>query len=113
MAAAITRFSHAPEPARKDQPTAPRSAVQRRGQLSSPQGDNALVIISDVTAHGCSVRCASGWLRPGRFVSLGLEDGAPLQAIVRWARGDQAGLEFLRAVPSVRGDWQVLIALDS
>jgi hypothetical protein len=113
MAIAIARFAQPQEVERNDRRTAPRVVTQRRGQIISAQGENALVAIGDVSAHGCSVQCASGWLRAGRFVSIAIEDGAPLQAIVRWVREDHAGLDFLRAVPSDRSDWQALIALDS
>jgi hypothetical protein len=113
MATAIARLVQPQGTVRVVQRAAPRLAAQRRGQISSAQGGTALAMISETSLHGCSVQCASGWLRPGRFVCIGIEDNAPLQAIVRWVREDHAGLDFLQAVPSHRSDWQALIAMDS
>lgn len=113
MATAIARFAQPQAVERNHRRSAPQVVTRRRGQILSAQGENALVAIGDVSAHGCSVQCASGWLRPGRFVSIAIEDGTPLQAIVRWVREDHAGLDFLRAIPSDFGDWQALIDLDN
>lgn len=113
MATAIARLVQPQEPVRVAQRATPRLVARRRGQISSAQGESALVMIGDASSHGCAVQCASGWLRPGRFVSIGIEDSAPLQAVVRWVREDRAGLDFLHAVPSHRDDWQALITLDS
>ena len=87
--------------------------AQAVAQLCSLDGENARVAVGDVSAHGCSVRCASAWLRAGRFVSIGIDDTPPLRAVVRWVRDDLAGLEFLRAVPSDRGEWHALISWNS
>ena len=112
MATAIARFALPQGVPEKNQCNAPRVIARRRGQLISTQGEIALVGIGDVFAHGCVVQCASGWLRSGCFVSIVLDDGRPLEAVVRWVQEDHAGLEFLRAIRSDRSDWQDLIALD-
>lgn len=113
MATAIARLVQPQETVRVVQRATSRLAVQRRGQISSAQGETAPVMIGETSLHGCCVQCASGWLRPGRFVSIGIEDSAPLQAVVRWVREDRAGLDFLQAVPAHRDHWQALIALDN
>lgn len=64
--------------------------------------------LTDVSLYGCCVETAAEWLRPGRFVAIALPSGAPLESIVRWTRGDLAGLELLRPLPADRHDWLAL-----
>ncbi|MET0589221.1 MAG: PilZ domain-containing protein [Novosphingobium sp.] len=113
MVTAIARLVQPQESVRVAQRGAQRVIAQRRGLINSAHGESALVLIGDASSHGCSIQCASGSLRPGRFVSIGFEDGTPLQAIVRWVREDRAGLDFLHAVPAHLDVWQTLIALDN
>ena len=113
MATAIARLAQPQGKARDDQHKGLRLVAQRRGHLNSAEGESALVAIGDVSPHGCSVQCASGRLRFGQFVSLSLEEGAALQAVVRWVREDHAGLEFLHAVPADYRDWRALMDLDA
>jgi hypothetical protein len=66
--------------------------------------------LTDVSLHGCCVETRADWLRPGRFVAVGLGEGEALECIVRWSRGGIAGLELLRPIPQSRSDWFALIA---
>jgi hypothetical protein len=96
------------------QRTALRRKVSRRpasaaARVRSGSGDEAQGAISDLSAHGCCIRCEAGWLRLGAFVSIGIGGEAPLQAIVRWVRGGLCGLEFLRPIPAARAEWHELI----
>jgi len=72
-------------------------------------GDTSEVCLDDISTHGLRLREVASWLRAGQFVSIALGDEAPLQAIVRWVRDGEAGLEFLRPVPRDRAEWHALI----
>jgi hypothetical protein len=109
MGNAISRLTPAQETVSANRRKITRLAVQAVAQLCSLDGENVRVAIGDLSAHGCSVRCVSGWLRAGRFVSIGIADEPPLRAVVRWVRDDLAGLEFLRPVPSDRSEWHALM----
>jgi len=78
-------------------------------RLESTRGGSMAVLLADVSLHGCSVRGTSDWLRQGAFVSIGLGESPTLAAIVRWVRGDAAGMEFLRPVPGERHEWHDLM----
>ena len=109
MGSAINRFQPASEPTGPKRRKASRVPAQTIALLGSLDGENARVVIGDVSAHGCSVRSAAGWLRTGRFVSIGLDEAPPLRAIVRWVRDETAGLEFLRPIPLERAEWHDLM----
>ncbi|MGO4169844.1 PilZ domain-containing protein [Novosphingobium sp. PhB55] len=106
MNASLARLMPSPARARDDRRREHRHVTCYDATLESARGGPASVQLADVSSHGCSVRGDADWLRPGAFVSIRLETGAPaLQAIVRWVRGDAAGMEFLRPVPAERLDW--------
>lgn len=109
MGTAIRRLGSSEQTTPASQRKASRLTARSVAQLSSLDGENVRVAIGEVSAHGCSIRCASGWLRAGRYVSIGLEEDAPLRAIVRWVREDTAGLEFLRPVPPESIEWRALM----
>ena len=109
MGNAMNRLRPASEPAGPKRRKSPRVPAQAIALLGSLDGENARVVIGDVSAHGCSVRCAAGWLRTGRFMSISLDDAPPLRAIVRWVRDGAAGLEFLRPIPLERAEWHALM----
>ena len=71
--------------------------------------DACAATLTDVSRHGCCAQSTADWLRPGRFVAVALPDTAPLECIVRWIRGDLAGLELLRPIPADRPDWLALV----
>lgn len=68
-----------------------------------------MVLLAEVSLHGCRVRAEEPWLRTGAFVSISIEDGARLQAIVRWVREGAAGMEFLRPIPDHCSQWHDLM----
>lgn len=104
--ARIAGMAEGPQSERRRYPRQPAWAM---AQLRSGQGEACEAVLTDVTAHGCSLRCDADWLRAGAFVSLGLEDDPPLTAIIRWVRDDCAGLEFLRAVSAEHIGWRALL----
>jgi hypothetical protein len=88
---------------------APRTLTSTEARVASSHGDSAIMIIGNVSTHGCNVRGPADWLRLGSFVAVGIEGSAPLQAIVRWVRDDSAGLEFMRPVPSDNMAWRAML----
>jgi hypothetical protein len=87
----------------------PRHATRFEAILETSQGRRLPVQLADISLHGCSVRAEGDGLRQGAFVSIGLCDDSMLSAVVRWVRGDAAGMEFLRAVPANQTAWHDLM----
>lgn len=87
----------------------PRHATCFEATLEFSNGSYASALLADVSLHGCCVRTDADWLRQGAFVSIGLGGEPKMPAIVRWVRGNAAGMEFLREVPVSRTDWRQLI----
>lgn len=98
----------APRPSRRKEA---RYSTWFDAKLESSRGDNADVLLSEVSMHGCRIKCEETWLRTGSFVAIGLEEGPMLQAIVRWIRDGNVGMEFLRPIPPERAEWHDLMEL--
>ena len=77
--------------------------------VSSSNGDSSEIALADISTHGLRIRSGESWLRNGQFVSIALDPEPALQAIVRWVRDGEAGLEFLRPIPADRAAWHALI----
>lgn len=77
--------------------------------VESLRGDRMESLLTDVSLHGCCVSGAAAWLRQGAFVSIAIGTNEALRAVVRWVRGDAAGMEFLHAVPSSAREWHDLM----
>lgn len=92
---------------------ASRHAVSTPCRIRGSAGDIAGAQIRDLSEFGCNIACDAGWLRPGQFIAIRLDREPPLQAIVRWSRAGEAGLEFLRPIPADRREWHTLIASPS
>ena len=90
-----------------------RNRVHAQALVTSSRGDSAAMIIANVSTHGCNVRGNAAWLRIGSFVGVALESTPMLLAIVRWAREDAAGLEFMRPVTPGNKPWHDLINSNS
>lgn len=86
-----------------------RHATHFEATLETSQGRRFAVLLADISLHGCCVQTEGEALRQGGFVSIGLCENSMLPAIVRWVRGQTAGMEFLRAVPSDQREWQDLM----
>ncbi len=91
-----------------------RHAARASARLDSSRGESAVVLLADVSTHGCAVSIEQPWLRAGAFVSIAIvqEQGLqtpPLQAIVRWVREGSAGMEFLAPIPADRTEWHDLM----
>ncbi|WP_395394330.1 PilZ domain-containing protein [Novosphingobium sp. BL-8A] len=86
-----------------------RHATRYTAWIESSRGDRADAVLTDVSLHGCCVSGGATWLRQGAFVSVAVGDGQALKAVVRWIRGDMAGMEFLHAVPHGAREWHELM----
>lgn len=86
-----------------------RHATCFEATLEFSNGGRASVLLADVSLHGCCVRTDFGSLRQGAFVAIGLGAEPRVPAVIRWVRGNAAGMEFLRQVPADRTDWRALM----
>lgn len=82
----------------KDTRRVVREQARAAASLRTHGGEETATALTDVSTHGCCIRVEERTLRLGQFVALSLTDAGTVQAIVRWVRGGQAGLEFLRPV---------------
>lgn len=90
----------------------PRHATGIQGNLRASDGSGMAVRVAEISLHGCRITSERCPLRSGMFVSVGLDDQPPLEAIVRWVRGEDAGMEFLWPIPPERVEWLRLANLD-
>lgn len=91
-----------------------RRAARRHAQVSAKiqsavAGKAAMATIVDISTNGCCLTAAVDWLRTGGFITIKLERDEPVQAIVRWVRGDSAGVEFLRPLSFEQVAWRKVI----
>lgn len=77
--------------------------------MTSPRGLTAEAELNDLSVHGVRIASEAEWLRIGQFVSITLAEEPPVQAIVRWMREGEAGMEFLRPISSDRKAWRNLM----
>ncbi|TCM21609.1 PilZ domain-containing protein [Novosphingobium sp. PhB165] len=103
--APISRSTSVGDERRREQ----RHATRYSASVESSRGEQAGVVLADVSLHGCCISGEAVWLRQGAFVSIRIGQGATLKAVVRWVRGDSAGMEFLHAVPSDAREWHELM----
>lgn len=87
----------------------PRFATWFDAHIENGRGDDAKVLLAEVSQHGCRIQTDEAWLRIGGFISIRIGQGAPLQAIVRWRREGAAGMEFLRPIPADFSEWHELL----
>jgi hypothetical protein len=84
------------------------SAGHRRAAVRKPAQANVEVCgtncrtfssrFTDLSVHGCSIAIGDTALQPGQFITVRSSRTDPVPGIVRWARGDRAGIEFLRPI---------------
>lgn len=75
-----------------------RRIAEAVATVRSSSGERCRARIRDVSIFGCSLACDAGWLRTGMFVTVQMTSEWSIQAIVRWAREGQGGVEFLRPI---------------
>ena len=96
----------APRPTRRREP---RFETWFDATIENAHGDRAGFRVAEISLHGCRVKGDLSWIRTGGFVSIAVDGGRKLQAIVRWVRDGSAGMEFLRPVPAEWTEWHELI----
>jgi hypothetical protein len=99
-------FSDAMMPDRR---RAVRAAVRAEVNITMSNGLEMRAAIADLSSHGCCLNSDADILRVGGFLAISLDEGHPLQAIVRWKRDGNAGVEFLRPVPGNYTEWHDLM----
>ena len=69
-----------------------------RSEVSIDIGNNdwRLFPLTDPSQHGCNLGSADWPFRIGQFVSLMTSETNKVDGIVRWVRGGQVGIEFVR-----------------
>lgn len=92
-----------------DRRRAPRTPSTASATLAVAGGERCDATLTDVSLYGCCVDAVADWLRPGRFVAIGLAGSKPIEAVVRWARDGAAGMELLHPLSADRQDWHALI----
>jgi hypothetical protein len=107
--APLRKFIAADEASAADRRREPRHSTCFEATLEFSNGTYTSALLADVSLHGCCIRADADSLRQGAFVSIGLGAEPKIPAIVRWVRGNAAGMEFLRQVPIDRRDWHALI----
>lgn len=95
--------------ARPELPLSEEDGADRRRSLRRPAsklvvvkssaGEREKALIRDVSLHGCCLVSTAKWLRPGTFITIALSTERSIRAVVRWARNNMYGAEFLRPIP--------------
>lgn len=85
----------------------PASAIV---QVSNAAGITASLRVIDLSSHGCSINGDASSLRLGMILSMSLGGERPIQAIIRWIRGEVAGIEFFRPITADQSGWRALLA---
>lgn len=73
-----------------------RQAVTLAVQCRTLSGMRDTGEISDITAEGCCLTTRSLFFRPGTRLIVKPQGMEGMSGVVRWVRGDQAGIEFDR-----------------
>lgn len=97
---------------KSDRRREPRFAAGLEGTLFLSDASTTTVRIAEISLHGCRVSGDHSDLRAGMFVSIALGDETPLEAIVRWVRESDAGMEFLWPISPDRREWHDLVDLN-
>ena len=97
----------APAPQETSRPLTRRGTRRPASSLvlvTSSHGDRAKAVLRDISIYGCNLVTEATWLRMGMFSGIRLNPERTVQAIVRWAREDTCGVEFLRPIPDAEAD---------
>ena len=66
------------------------------GRYRFGNGVEKNVTVNDLSIHGCCLIDRFSDLEPGGFISIEIGSIGPVQALVRWRRKDDIGIEFSR-----------------
>jgi len=106
MANMIARLWPMPEFPRPNRRKTDRRAASAMAEVTTMNGNNTSSgVLGDVSSNGCSFLSDGHALRAGQFVTIALDCGKPVHAIVRWVREETAGMEFLRPLSRDQEGW--------
>jgi hypothetical protein len=109
VANVLTRLGSISDAMMPDRRKAARAVVRAEVNLTASNGTEIKAIVADISTHGCQLRAECNTIKIGGFVAISLDNGHPLQAIVRWMRDGSIGVEFLRPIPANYDEWHELI----
>jgi PilZ domain len=109
MANVLSRLSSFSDAIMPDRRRVVRAAVRAEVNVTLSNGSEIITAIADLSTHGCCLSTEAEAIRVGGFIAISRDTGHPLQAIVRWKRDGNAGVEFLRPVPGNYTEWHDLM----
>ena len=109
MNALSSRIEEPQDLASPDRRRSARQSIWALATMTSPRGLTAEAELTDLSVYGVRIASEAEWLRLGQFVSIALGGEPPVQAIVRWMRDGEAGMEFVRPIASDRKVWRNLM----
>lgn len=76
-----------------------RRSVRMRGYALRGDGTTHEIYVLDLSYEGCGIETPVGF-EPGEAIKLSVLQRGAIDAVVRWCRGDKAGLAFLPEQPA-------------
>lgn len=81
-----------------------RRPVRMRGHVILGDGSHHEIQLLDLSYEGCGIETAAV-LEPGQALKLSVLRRGAMDAVVRWARGDKAGLAFVPDAAEAKKHW--------
>lgn len=81
-----------------------RRPVRMRGHIIAGDGSHHEIHLLDLSYEGCGIETACA-LEPGQAVKLSVLRRGAIDAVVRWRRGNKAGLAFVPDAAEARKHW--------
>ena len=81
-----------------------RRPVRMRGYIIMGDKTHHEIHLLDLSYEGCGIETAAE-LEPGQAVKLSILQRGAIDAVVRWCRGDKAGLAFVPAAAEAKKHW--------
>jgi hypothetical protein len=81
-----------------------RRPVRMRGHVILGDGSHHQIHLLDLSYEGCGIE-TSAELEPGQALKLSVLQRGALDAVVRWTRGDKAGLAFVPDAAEAKKQW--------
>jgi hypothetical protein len=95
---AFTEFDRAPAERHERRP------VRMRGHIILGDGAHHEIHLLDLSYEGCGIETAAT-LEPGQALKLSVLRRGAMDAVVRWTRGDKAGLAFVPDAAEAKKRW--------
>jgi hypothetical protein len=81
-----------------------RRPVRMRGYIIMGDRTHHEIHLLDLSYEGCGIETAAE-LEPGQAVKLSILQRGAIDAVVRWCRGDKAGLAFVPPAAEAKKHW--------